>query len=182
MGHAVEKEKARVMDEKALQRAIARISYEIIERNRGVQDLCLVGVKTRGVHIARRIAEKIAQVEGAAVPLGILDITPYRDDLESKKGVEDTSSIDFSLTDMRIVLVDDVIHTGRTVRAAIDALMARGRPRNIQLAALVDRGHRELPIRADFIGKNLPTSSEETVRVHIMPCDGEEYVAIYTKG
>lgn len=177
----MESEKARVMDSKAMARAMARIGYEIIERNRGAAEVCLIGIKTRGATIAQRIAEKIGQVEGVKVPVGFLDITPYRDDLQDPQGVEDTTQLDFPVAGKTVVLVDDVIQTGRTVRAAIDAIMSRGRPRCIQLAALVDRGHRELPIRADFIGKNLPTSSDETVHVHVTEHDAEDCVAIYKK-
>ena len=171
-------EKNRVLDEQALGRAVARIGYEIIERNHGAQELALVGIRTRGVFLARRIAGRIGQVEGLQVPVGELDITPFRDDRAGNAAADDFSKIPFSIEGKRVVLVDDVLHTGRTVRAAIDALMARGRPQCIQLAALVDRGHRELPIRPDFIGKNLPTSNEETVQVHLRECDGEDYVAI----
>ena len=173
-------EKTRIMDEKAMARAVARIGYEIIERNRGTEALCLVGIRTRGIYLAQRVAQKIGQVEGEQVPVGFLDITPDRDDRRGEAG-EDTTEIGFPIEGRRVVLVDDVIHTGRTVRAAIDALMARGRPQNIQLAALIDRGHRELPIRADFIGKNLPTSKSEMVRVKLRECDGEDYVAIYAE-
>lgn len=176
---AMGNEKACVLDEKAMARAIARIGYEIIERNRGAENVCIIGIKTRGAFIARRIADKIEQVEGARPPVGTLDITPYRDDLKDPGDVSDTSDIPFSLSDRRVVLVDDVIHTGRTVRAAIDAVLARGRPRGIQLATLIDRGHRELPIRPDFVGKNLPTSSSETVRVSVSEHDGRDYAAIF---
>ncbi|MCI8622958.1 MAG: bifunctional pyr operon transcriptional regulator/uracil phosphoribosyltransferase PyrR [Provencibacterium sp.] len=171
-------EKNRALDEKALGRAVARIGYEIIERNHGVQEVVLIGIRTRGVFLAQRIAAKVSQVEGIPVPVGELDITPFRDDRERDGETADLSQIPFPITGKRVVLVDDVIHTGRTVRAAIDALMARGRPQQIQLAALIDRGHRELPIRPDFVGKNLPTSNDETIQVHLRECDGEDYAAI----
>lgn len=171
-------EKNRVLDSQALGRAVARIGYEIIERNHGLQEVVLIGVRTRGVYLAQRIAGKMAEVEGIQAPVGELDITPFRDDRTGGEPPPDRSHIPFPIEGKRVVLVDDVLHTGRTVRAAIDALMARGRPQCIQLAALVDRGHRELPIRPDFIGKNLPTSNEETVQVHLRECDGEDYAAI----
>ncbi len=172
-------QKAVIMDEKAMQRAVARISYEIIERNKGVKNLCIVGVMRRGVNLAQRIAEKIEEVEGSKVPLGILDITPHRDDRETTPDYRDRTNIPFEVASKKIVLVDDVVYTGRSVRAAIDALMEKGRPQSIQFAVLVDRGHRELPIRADFIGKNVPTSSEEKVVVRVKEIDGEDQVAIF---
>ena len=158
-------EKAQVMDEKAMARTLTRISYEIIERNRGAADLCIIGILEGGAEIARRIAQKIADTEGMDISLGSLDITPFRDDRKGEKGLPDRSCIDFSVQDRQVVLVDDVLFTGRSVRAAIDAIMSRGRPRSIQLAVLVDRGHRELPIRPDYIGKNLPTALSEMIRV-----------------
>ena len=158
------REKTEILDSKAAARAVARISYEILERNKGTENLCLVGILTKGAYLAKALAKKISEVEGKPVNVGVLDITPFRDD---KKSDIDHSEIDFSVADKRIVLVDDVLYTGRTCRAAIDAIMSRGRPKNIQLAVLIDRGHRELPIRPDYIGKNLPTSHEEIVRVHI---------------
>lgn len=171
------REKAEILDAKAMGRAIARISFEIIERNRGTEALCILGVRTRGAYLAQRIARKITEVEGGEIPVGVLDITPYRDDLKGEKPAED-SHIPFDVAGKRVVLVDDVIYTGRSVRAAIDAILSRGRPQNVQLAALVDRGHRELPIRADFIGKNLPTSREEAVQVMMTEQDGIDRVVI----
>lgn len=166
-----------ILDEQAMRRAIARISYEIIEHNKGVENLCVVGILSRGEELARRISAKIYEVEHRQVPVATLDITNYRDD-RRQEGHEDRSCFDFSVEGKRVVLVDDVIFTGRSVRAAIDALMERGRPKRIELAVLVDRGHRELPIRADFIGKNLPTSREERVRVLVQPTDPEDLVLI----
>lgn len=171
-------QKAVILDAKAMQRAIARISYEIIERNKGVNGLCVVGIMRRGVNLAERIVDKIEEVEGRRVPLGILDITAYRDDRRAEAGHSDGTNLPFEVESKKIVLVDDVIYTGRSVRAAIDALMDKGRPQNIQLAVLIDRGHRELPVRADFIGKNVPTSREETVFVAVKEVDGEDQVVI----
>ncbi len=169
--------KRSIMDDKAVGRAIARISYEIIERNKGVDGLCIIGIISRGAPIGRRIAEKISELENADVPFGTLDITPYRDDrcTFDKDGTE----IGFSVRDKNVVLVDDVIFTGRSARAAIDAIISRGRPRSVQLAVLVDRGHRELPIRPDYVGKNLPTSHSEEVRVRVTELDGADCVEIY---
>lgn len=171
-------EKALILDEKAMGRAVSRIAYEILERNKGAEGLCLAGILSRGRDLARRIAQRMAAVEGIDVPWGALDITRFRDDHREKDPGEDRTDLPFDITGKRIVLVDDVIYTGRTVRAAIDALFALGRPQSIQLAALVDRGHRELPIRADYVGKNLPTSREETVRVFVKEVDGEDRVVI----
>ena len=170
-------EKALILDEKALSRAITRISFEIVEANKGAAGLCVIGILSRGRELARRIAEKIGGIENLPVPAGALDITPYRDDgpKGQKKGQTD---IPFPITGKKVILVDDVIYTGRTARAAIDALFALGRPQGIQLAVLIDRGHRELPIRADYVGKNLPTSREETVRVEVKELDGRDRVVI----
>jgi pyrimidine operon attenuation protein/uracil phosphoribosyltransferase len=170
-------QKTLIMDDKAMQRAIARISYEIIEHNKGVDNLCVIGIMSRGIDIANRIAKKIYEVEGKAIEVGKLDITTYRDDKKTENHI-DKSDIPFSIQDKKVVLVDDVIYTGRSVRAAIDALMERGRPMRIELAVLVDRGHRELPIRADFVGKNLPTSRNEKVKVMVSEIDGEDKVFI----
>ncbi len=175
------KQKAVIMDESNMRRAIARITYEILERNKGTSGLCIIGIFSRGVALAARIAAKIQELEGVEVPWGALDITPYRDDKDgSHKGASDKTDISFDVRDKRIVIVDDVFYTGRSTRAAIDAVMERGRPRNIQLAVLVDRGHRELPIRPDYVGKNLPTSREESVKVSVTEIDGTDCVAIYT--
>ena len=167
-----------IMDDAAVGRAVARISYEIIERNKGVENICVVGIISRGAPIGKRIAEKLGELEKAEVPFGTLDITPYRDDVS---GIVDTDATDipFSVTDKNVIFVYDVIFTGRSGRAAIDAIIKRGRPRTIQLAVLVDRGHRELPIRPDYVGKNLPTSHNEKVKVSVTELDGCDSVAIY---
>ncbi len=173
-------EKARIMDEQSINRALIRISHEIVEKNKGVEDLALVGIRRRGVPLAKRLAEYIFSIEGVEIPVGILDITLYRDDLSrlAPSPVVHKTEIPFEITDKRIVLVDDVIYTGRTVRAALDALADLGRARTIQLAVLIDRGHRELPIRPDFVGKNVPTSREEIVEVKLTEVDGENSVVI----
>lgn len=160
-----------------MNRAIARIAYEIMEHNRGAENLCIVGLYTRGVAIAGRIAKKIREVEGRDIPVGKLDITGYRDDRVGTKE-NDRTEMDFSVEDKRVVLVDDVIFTGRSIRAALDAVMSRGRPKGILLAVLVDRGHRELPIRADFVGKNLPTARNEKIRVLVTEIDGQDGVIL----
>ena len=174
------KEKAQLMDEKAIGRAITRISHEIIERNKGIEDVVLVGIKTRGVPIADRIGKKIQQIEGASVNTGEVDITLYRDDLKKIEvdPVINGSNVQFSIDDKIVILVDDVLYTGRTVRSALDAIIDIGRPKAIQLAVLVDRGHRELPIRADYVGKNVPTSKGEIISVKLSEIDGEDSVTI----
>lgn len=173
-------EKAQLMDEKAIGRAITRISHEIIEKNKGVEEVVLVGIKTRGVPIATRIAKKIEQIEGTKVNTGEVDITLYRDDLKKVDvdPVINGSNIDFNINDKIVVLVDDVLYTGRTVRSALDAIMDVGRPKSIQLAVIVDRGHRELPVRADYVGKNVPTSRNEIISVKLLEIDGEDSVTI----
>ena len=170
--------KALIMDEKAMGRAINRIAYEIIERGKGAEDLVIVGIVSRGVELAHRIAGKIKSVEQREVPVGTLDITPYRDDLPRPGSPPAEPGIPFPIDGKRVVLVDDVICTGRSVRAAMDGLLSIGRPRCIMLAVLVDRGHRELPVRADFIGKNVPTSREEEVCVFVKERDGQDCVVI----
>ncbi len=163
-----------------LQRALARVAHEIVERNRGVDNLVLLGIRTRGAPLARRLQVKLQELEGVVVPLGELDITLYRDDLARRK-LEPRlgpSTVPVSLDDRRVVLVDDVIYTGRSVRAALDAIMDYGRPSSIQLAVMVDRGHRELPIRPDYIGKNVPTALDEEVRVRLDETDGRDEVII----
>ncbi len=172
--------KAKLLDEQAVGRALNRIAHEIIERNDGIEDLAIVGIKTRGVPLAATIAENINKVEGAKVSTGILDISLYRDDIQGQDAATINScDIDFEVEGKIIVLVDDVLFTGRTVRAAIDAVMKKGRPKCIQLAVLVDRGHRELPIKADYVGKNVPTSRSEIVSVNVKEKDGEDSVLLY---
>ncbi|CEH35455.1 Bifunctional protein PyrR [bioreactor metagenome] len=174
------REKAQLMDEKAIARAITRVSHEIIEKNKGIDDIVLVGIKTRGVPIANRISNKIEQIEGSNVNTGEVDITLYRDDLKQINidPVLNGSNIDFDINDKIVILVDDVLYTGRTVRGALDAIMDIGRPKAIQLAVLVDRGHRELPIRADYVGKNVPTSKHEIISVKLSETDEEDSVTI----
>ena len=171
--------KAEILDESSIARAVTRISFEIIERNKGTDGLCLIGLFSRGAVLAKRIAAKLSEIEGREIPVGLLDITPFRDDKPRGSAV-DASEIPFDITDKRVIIVDDVIFTGRTARAAIDGIMSRGRPMLIQLAALIDRGHREIPIRADYIGKNLPTSHEETVKFMVRELDGCDKVVIYS--
>ena len=172
--------KARVMDADDVRRAITRIAHEILERNGGVDSLAVVGIQTRGAFLARRIASEIEGIEGVAVPVGILDITLYRDDLQTiaDQPVVNESAIPFDIQGKVLVLVDDVLYTGRTVRAALDEIVDFGRPKSVQLAVVVDRGHRELPIRADYVGKNVPTSDSETVAVCITEKDGADEVLI----
>jgi pyrimidine operon attenuation protein/uracil phosphoribosyltransferase len=171
-----------VMDGDRMGRTLARIAHEILERNRGVDELGIVGIRTRGVPIARRLARNIAQITGEEVPTGALDITLYRDDLMrhavGPQPLVRRTEIPFSLDDRKILLVDDVLYTGRTIRAALDALIDFGRPRGIQLVVLVDRGHRELPIKADYVGKNVPTSRQESVQVRLQEVDGVDEVVI----
>ena len=174
----------KIMDQEAIRRAVLRMAHEILEKNKGVDHLALVGVRTRGVILAQRLKKAIKDIEGVDVPMGILDITLYRDDLTSvgvKPLVRETS-IDFDITDLKIVLVDDVFFTGRTIRAGLNALVDFGRPAIIQLAVLVDRGHRELPIRADFVGKNIPTAKNQDVRVILGESDGKEDEVILEEG
>jgi pyrimidine operon attenuation protein/uracil phosphoribosyltransferase len=178
-------QKAVVLDEQAVRRALTRIAHEIIERNKGIENSVLVGIKTRGIHLAQRLAERIEQIEGKQIAIGELDITLYRDDLSKKTNDQEPlvkgSDIPVDVTNQKVILVDDVLYTGRTVRAAMDALVDIGRPANIQLAVLVDRGHRELPIRADYVGKNIPTSSSEKIVVELQEVDGQDQVTIYEK-
>jgi pyrimidine operon attenuation protein / uracil phosphoribosyltransferase len=172
--------RVRVLDAASIDRSLTRIAHEILERNKTAAAIGLVGVQTRGVPLARRLAEKLGAIDGAAPPVGLLDINLYRDDLSriADHPVLRRTEIPFDLADRTVVLVDDVLFTGRTVRAALDALMDLGRPRQIQLAVLVDRGHRELPVRADFVGKNLPTARAELVEVRLRETDGDDEVVI----
>jgi pyrimidine operon attenuation protein/uracil phosphoribosyltransferase len=171
-----------VMDADRIDRTLTRIAHEIVERNRGVEELALVGIRRRGVPLARRLAAIIKTINQHDVPTGALDITLYRDDLMrhavGAQPVIHRTEISFSIDDKRILLVDDVLYTGRTIRAALDALIEFGRPQNIQLVVLVDRGHRELPIKADYVGKNLPTSPTQSVQVHLHEVDGRDEVEI----
>ena len=174
-----------VMDADRMNRALTRIAHEILERNRGTHELALVGIRTRGVPLARRIARSLSHINGDEVPTGSLDITLYRDDLMrhavGPQPVLRRTEIPFSIDDRRILLVDDVLYTGRTIRAALDALIDFGRPRAIQLVVLVDRGHRELPIKADYVGKNVPTSRQESVQVKLRELDGVDEVLLEGK-
>lgn len=173
-------DKTVLMDIDGIRRALTRISHEIVEKNKGTKNVILVGIRTRGIPLAERIASEIEKIEGTKPAMGILDITLYRDDLStlSYQPVVRETEIPYDITGKTIVLVDDVLYTGRTIRAALDALIDMGRPKNIQLAVLIDRGHRELPIRADFVGKNVPTSSKEEIRVVLKENDGDEKVVL----
>ena len=176
-------QKAIVLDEQAIRRALTRIAHEIIEKNKGIDHLLLVGIRTRGIFIANRLAERIKQIEGRNVPVGEIDITLYRDDLSKitvdKEPLVKGSHIEKDINDQTVILIDDVLYTGRTVRAALDAIIDIGRPSSIQLAVLVDRGHRELPIRADFVGKNIPTSGSERIVVELSEVDELDQVSIH---
>lgn len=175
--------KANLLDEKAIKRSLIRISHEIIERNKGVEDVVLIGIKRRGYPIAERISQEIKKIEGVEVPVGSVDITFFRDDISSKEDMPKVKGIhvDVDIQDKIVILVDDVLFTCRTVRAAIDALIDAGRPVAVQLAVLIDRGHKELPIRADYVGKNIPTSKSEKIAVHIKEIDDDDSVKIYEK-
>lgn len=176
------KKKALILDKQAIRRALTRIAHEIIERNKGIEDCILVGIRTRGIYIADRLANKIAEIEGSKVPIGEVDITLYRDDLQEKTPHHEpllkATKLPVKITNKKVILIDDVLFTGRTVRAAMDALIDLGRPAQIQLAVLIDRGHRELPIRPDYIGKNVPTSRTEVVNVELQEVDNNEQVTI----
>lgn len=169
-----------IMDSEAIRRALVRIAHEIIEKNKGVEDVVIVGIRTRGVPLAQRIAAEINAIENCEMTVGMLDITLYRDDLSTLgyNPVVHGTDINFDLSGKHVVLVDDVLYTGRTIRAALDAVIDMGRPKTIQLAVLVDRGHKELPIRADYVGKNVPTSQKETIEVVLNEIDGTDEVYI----
>lgn len=171
-----------IMDKIAMQRALTRITYEIIERNKGIKDLMIIGIKTRGVYLAQRIARRLDRLEKAKVPVTSLDVTKYRDDIEHDSSHKDPNVVpentSVSIEDKNVVLVDDVLYTGRTVKAALSALSELGRPRTVRLAVLVDRGHRELPIRADFVGKNIPSSRKERIQVSVHEKDHRDAVEI----
>lgn len=173
----------KVLDEANIRRAMMRIAHEIVEKNKGVEGLCLVGIRTRGAFLAERLRECIKTIEGISVPVGILDITLYRDDLSlvAQQPLVHETLIDFDIHNMRMILVDDVLFTGRTIRAALDALIDLGRPATIQLAVLIDRGHRELPIRADYVGKNIPTALDENVKVILQESDQKEDEVVIIK-
>ena len=176
--------KSQLLDAAAVNRALRRLSFEIVEKNHGVDGLCLIGIRRRGICVAQSIQENIYANEGVRLPLGELDITFYRDDIEKKTDFPtlNATNIDFDITDRKIILTDDVLFTGRTVRAAIDAIFSLGRPKAIQLAVLIDRGHRELPIKPDYVGKNIPTSMNEIVKVSFPAFDDcDPAVAIYAK-
>ncbi len=173
--------KAVILDEKGIKRTLTRIAHEIIEKNKGTEDLVFIGIKRRGYPIAQRLAKNILEIEGTKIPVGAVDITFYRDDLthSSEMPVDKTLDLGADVKDKKVILVDDVIYTGRTVRAAIDAVFDIARPKSIQLVALVDRGHRELPIRADYVGKNIPTSKDEIISVELLEIDNIDSVKIY---
>lgn len=174
--------KATILDQAAIGRALTRIAHEILERNRGASNIVLVGIKTRGVPLTKRLQSRIKKIEDTTVPIGELDITLYRDDLTKKSGQLEpelkSTNINVDIKGKRVILIDDVLYTGRTIRAAMDAVMDLGRPEQIQLGVLVDRGHRELPIRADYVGKNIPTSEEEVIVVTLDEIDGEDEVGV----
>jgi len=167
-----------IMDESAIRRALTRIAHEVVEKNKGIQGCVLIGIRTRGIYLARRVAERILEIEGQPIATYELDITGYRDDRPSREGGIPDSELTFLVKDKRIILFDDVLYTGRTIRAAMDALMDHGRPQSIQLAVLVDRGHRELPIRPDYVGKNVPTSRHEQIEVSLREIDDDDCVTI----
>ena len=173
----------KVLDSSSVSRALVRIAHEILERNHGVEELVLVGIRTRGVYLAERIQKQIQSIEKTEVPLGILDITLYRDDLAETAAMPTVheTKLPADITGKVIVLIDDVLYTGRTVRAALDAIIDFGRPKAIQLAVLVDRGHRELPVKADYVGKNIPTSQNEEVLVHLNENDASDEVLVVKK-
>jgi pyrimidine operon attenuation protein/uracil phosphoribosyltransferase len=177
------REKTKILDAEAMARSLTRIAHEILEHNRGSRDLAIVGIRSRGAHLARRLAECIKKIDNKEIPAGILDITLYRDDLTllAAQPVVRKTEINFDIQDKNIILVDDVLYTGRTIRCALSELIDFGRPKTIQLAVLVDRGHRELPIRADFVGKNIPTSQNETVEVRLTEVDGKDEVVLVEK-
>ncbi|WP_268873087.1 bifunctional pyr operon transcriptional regulator/uracil phosphoribosyltransferase PyrR [Halalkalibacter krulwichiae] len=181
----VEKMSRVILDEQAIRRATTRIAHEIIEHNKGIDDCVLIGIKTRGIYLAKRLAERIEQIEGASIPVGEIDITLYRDDLtvksDNKEPIIQGTDIPVDISGRKVILVDDVLYTGRTVRAGLDALIDIGRPGQIQLAVLIDRGHRELPIRPDYVGKNVPTSKSEKIVAKLNEVDAIDEVTIEQK-
>ena len=172
------KGKAEVMDGKGIERAITRIAHEILERNKGGENLVLIGMRSRGIFLAQRLSKEISDIEGGHPPVGVLDISFYRDDIATHQVQVSSTDIPFDVTDKDVVLVDDVLYTGRSVRAAMDAIMDFGRPASVQLAVLIDRGHRELPIRPDYVGKNIPTAHKELVQVKLKDENGADSVVI----
>ncbi|MBU1998662.1 MAG: bifunctional pyr operon transcriptional regulator/uracil phosphoribosyltransferase PyrR [Candidatus Omnitrophota bacterium] len=176
-------DKSKILDKDTISRSLMRIAHEILEKNKGIEGLCLVGIRNRGAYLAKRLGECIKKIEGMDIPVGILDITLYRDDLTlvAAQPIVHKTEINFDINGKNLILVDDVLYTGRTIRAALDALIDFGRPRTIQLAVLIDRGHRELPIRADYVGKNLPTAQNETVEVRLSETDGKDEVVVADK-
>ena len=177
------KEKAKILDQETMTRSLVRIAHEIVEKNKGIQDVCIVGIRTRGVYLADRLAGYIKNIENKEIPVGILDITLYRDDLTmiASQPIVHKTEIGFDMENKNVILVDDVLYSGRTIRAAMDALIDLGRPKTIQLAVLIDRGHRELPIRPDYVGKNIPTAKNETVEVHLAEVEGQDEVVLVEK-
>lgn len=177
------KEKSKILDESSMAKALERLAHEIVEKNKTIGDIAIIGIKNRGAYLGERLAAKIEKIAGVKVPVGALDITLYRDDLTeaSSQPVVHATEIDFDIEGKNIILVDDVLYTGRTIRCALDALIDFGRPSQIQLAVLVDRGHRELPIRADYVGKNVPTSSKEVIEVKLSETDGKDEVVLCEK-
>ena len=175
--------KAQLLNESDIDRVLVRIAHQIIEKNHGTENLCLIGIKTRGVPLAKRLADNIARIDGRRIDVGELDITLYRDDLSqvAQTPLLNDTKVEFPIEGKTVVLVDDVIFTGRTARAALDAVMKLGRPARVQLSVLIDRGHSELPIKANFVGKNIPTSLDEVVAVRLSECDGDNSVRIYSK-
>jgi pyrimidine operon attenuation protein/uracil phosphoribosyltransferase len=176
-----QREPTEILDEQGIDRALTRIAHEIVEKNKGAENLLLIGIRSRGVHLARRVASQLKKIEGVEVPVGALDITLYRDDIgeEGFHAIVQKTDIPFPVKGKAVILVDDVLYTGRTIRAALDGIIDLGRPRLIQLAVLIDRGHRELPIRADYVGKNIPTSLSEDVQVFLEEEDGKTAVVIF---
>ncbi len=177
------REKSKILDATGMDRTLERIAHEIVERVKALEDIAIIGIKNRGAYVANRIAEKIKNITGESPLVGALDITLYRDDLTqvTEQPVVHATEIDFNIDDKRIILVDDVLFTGRTIRCALDAIIDYGRPNQIQLVALIDRGHRELPIRADYVGKNVPTALNETVEVRLVEADGKDEVVVCEK-
>ncbi|MGC9796999.1 bifunctional pyr operon transcriptional regulator/uracil phosphoribosyltransferase PyrR [Fervidobacterium riparium] len=173
----------KILGEDDIRRSLMRISHEILEKNKGAQELVLIGIITRGWYLAQRIGKNISMIEGVEIPVGALDVSPFRDDEKRTPKDSDRSKIDFDITDKHVVLVDDVLFTGRTIRAAMDGIISRGRPKSIKLAVLVDRGHREFPIRPDFVGKNIPSAKDsEIIKVRLKEFDGEDGVYILKVG